>query len=297
MPASMIDQKNQSQTTVQAMQFGLMFFASGEASNDQDKYRLVIESAKFADRHGFSSIWVPERHFTALGCLYPNPAVLQAALARETEQIRLQAGSVVLPLHHPLRVAEEWAMVDNLSGGRVGVSFASGWNPSDFAFFPQRYANRYQEMYQGIQQVQSLWRGESVSIERGDGQRQDVRIYPTPIQPELPIWVTAASNPQTFIKAGELGANLLPHLFDQEVEVLAEKLTLYRQARLQHGHAPEAGQVTATLHTLVGENLAVVQEQVDPPTVSISNPTSIYCRGWAIVAASMFLLILYLQKI
>lgn len=261
----MIDQKNQSQTTVQAMQFGLMFFASGEASNDQDKYRLVIESAKFADRHGFSSIWVPERHFTALGCLYPNPAVLQAALARETEQIRLQAGSVVLPLHHPLRVAEEWAMVDNLSGGRVGVSFASGWNPSDFAFFPQRYANRYQEMYQGIQQVQSLWRGESVSIERGDGQRQDVRIYPTPIQPELPIWVTAASNPQTFIKAGELGANLLTHLFDQEVEVLAEKLTLYRQARLQHGHDPEAGQVTATLHTFVGENLAVVQEQVRSP--------------------------------
>lgn len=272
MSASMINPHNLSpkthqppQTTAQTMQFGLMFFASGEVPTDHDKYRLVIESAKFADRNGFSSMWLPERHFTSLGCLYPNPAVLHAALARETQQIRLQAGSVVLPLHHPIRVAEEWAMVDNLSGGRVGVSFASGWNPGDFAFFPDRYANRYEEMCRGIQQVRHLWRGESIAIERGDGQQQDVRIYPTPIQSELPIWVTAASSPQTFIKAGELGANLLTHLFDQKVEVLAEKITLYRQARLQHGHDPDAGLVTVTLHTFVGKDLAIVQEQIRSP--------------------------------
>ena len=275
------------------MQFGLMFFASGEAAADQDKYRLVIESAKFADRHGFSSIWVPERHFTALGCLYPNPAVLQAALARETQHIRLQAGSVVLPLHHPLRVAEEWAMVDNLSGGRVGVSFASGWNPSDFAFFPQRYGDRYQVMYETIQQVRRLWQGQSMAITRGDGQAQDVRIYPTPIQTDLPIWVTAASNPQTFIKAGELGANLLTHLFDQEVEVLAEKIALYRQARQQHGHDPEAGQVTATLHTFVGNDLDTVQEQVRSPYCNYlkSNINLLqglgYSRGFNVSADSL----------
>lgn len=69
-----------------------------------------------ADSHDFSSVWIPERHFTRDGWLYPNPAILQAALARETRQIQLRAGSVVLPLHNPLRVAEEWAMVDNLSG-------------------------------------------------------------------------------------------------------------------------------------------------------------------------------------
>ena len=198
-------QKLRSQSTSPAMKFGLMFFTSGESAADQNKYRLVLDSAKFADRHGFSSVWVPERHFTALGCLYPNPAVLQAALARETQHIRLQAGSVVLPLHHPLRIAEEWAMVDNLSGGRVGVSFATGWNPSDFAFFPDRYASRHQAMYRGIHEIRKLWRGEAVPITRGDGQSQTVRIYPTPIQAELPIWVTAASNPQTFIKAGRTG--------------------------------------------------------------------------------------------
>src|SRR3954468_15119817 len=122
------------------MKFGLMFFAASEDSLGADKYRLIVESAQFADRTGFSSVWVPERHFTNFGGLYPNPAVLHAALAMRTSTIRLQAGSVVAPLHHPLRIAEEWSVVDNLSNGRVGISFASGWNPDDFVFFPDRYA-------------------------------------------------------------------------------------------------------------------------------------------------------------
>src|SRR5215469_4440553 len=169
------------------MKFGLIFFSSSEAHFSGDKYRLVIESTKFADSHGFSSVWIPERHFTKDGWLYPNPAVLQAALARETRQIHLRAGSVVMPLHNPLRVAEEWAMVDNLSGGRVGLSFASGWHPNDFVFFPDNYGNRHEEMYRGIQTVQKLWRGEAIQMKGGDGKLVEIRTYPTPIQPELPI--------------------------------------------------------------------------------------------------------------
>jgi|GEM_PF-936059 len=251
------------QTAPTGMQFGLMFFASGEDNLERDRYRLVIESAKFADQNGFSSIWIPERHFTPLGCLYPNPVVLQAALARETQTIRLQAGSVVLPLHDPIRVAEEWAMVDNLSGGRVGLSFASGWNPGDFAFFPDRYDHRWQVMEAGIHTVQKLWRGDSILVQGGDGQSRQVRVYPTPIQKQLPLWVTAASNPKTFIKAGELGANLLTHLFDQDLATLAQKIALYRQASLENGHRP--GKVTVTLHTYMGNDLVAVREQVRHP--------------------------------
>src|SRR5258708_11832568 len=95
------------------IQFGIMFFAASEATLERDKYRLVLEAAKFSDQNGFSSIWLPERHFATLGGLYPNPAVLHAALAVVTERIHLRAGSVVLPLHSPLRVAEEWSLVDN----------------------------------------------------------------------------------------------------------------------------------------------------------------------------------------
>lgn len=250
------------------MQFSLMFFAASEDGLTDNKYELVIESAKFGDRHGFSSIWVPERHFTKLGSLYPNPAVLHAALARETSRIQLRAGSVVLPLHHPVRVAEEWAVVDNLSQGRVGISFASGWNPTDFAFFPERYQNRHAEMIAAIETVQKLWRGEQLDVTDGKGQQVSVRMYPTPVQPELPVWVTCAGNPQTFRDAGALGANLLTHVLDQSIETLAENIGLYRRARAAHGHAPDAGLVTVMIHTFVGDDADVVREQAREP----------YCR-------------------
>jgi phthiocerol/phenolphthiocerol synthesis type-I polyketide synthase D len=243
------------------MQFGLIFFASSEASQGKDRYRLVIDSARFADRHGFASVWIPERHFTQDGWLYPNPAVLQAAIARETERIQLRAGSVVMPLHDPIRVAEEWAMVDNLSGGRVGLSFASGWHPNDFVFFPERYNDRNEEMYRGIETVQKLWRGEAVQVKGGDGRLVDIRTYPTPIQSSLPTWITAAGNPKTFMRAGEIGANMLTHLYNNGIDELAERIQIYREARARHGHDPNAGQVSVMLHTFVWKSADAVLEQ------------------------------------
>lgn len=270
------------------MRFGLMFFAASEeapaprtpngAPNGatgmapdgaiEDRYRLVVEAARFADRHGFESVWVPERHFTQFGGLYPNPAVLHAALARETRRVALRAGSVVLPLHDPIRVVEEWSMVDNLSRGRVGVSFASGWNPADFAFFPERYDRRREDLAAGIETVRRLWRGEPHSITRGDGVAATVQVLPTPVQPELPIWVTAAGNPETYTLAGEMGANLLTHLLDQGVDELAAKIARYREARARAGHEPAAGTVSLMLHTFLGEDVDAVRAEVREP----------YCR-------------------
>ena len=245
--------------------FGLIFFSSSEAPFSGDKYRLVIESTRFADQHDFSSVWIPERHFTKDGWLYPNPAVLQAALARETRQIQLRAGSVVIPLHNPLRVAEEWAMVDNLSGGRVGVSFASGWHPNDFALFPENYAQRSEIMYRGIEMVRKLWRGETVQVQGGDGNQVEIRTYPPPIQREIPIWITAAGNPKTFAGAGEIGANLLTHMYNQSVEELAEKIQIYRDARARSGYDPESGQVSVMLHTFIGKDEETVKAQLQGP--------------------------------
>src|SRR5205807_362890 len=136
----------------------------------QNKYRTLIEAARFADTHDFAAIWLPERHFTFMGSLYPNPAVLHAALARETKRLRLRAGSVVLPLHDPIRVAEEWAVVDNLSAGRAG-------------------------------------------------------------------------------------AHLLTHLFDQDVDELAVKIKLYRDARQQTGFDPQSGRVAVALHTYLADSM------------------------------------------
>jgi natural product biosynthesis luciferase-like monooxygenase protein len=247
------------------VQFGLLYFSSGEETQHRDKYRLVIEGARFADRHGFAAVWVPERHFTQVGCLFPNPSVVQAALARETSRVRLRAGSVVLPLHHPVRVAEEWSVVDNLSDGRVELSFASGWHPDDFLFAPERYADRHEEMYRGIEVVQKLWRGEPYRGKGGDGKEAEIRVYPTPVQKELTYWLTAAGNPKTFARAGTLGAHLLTHLFNQGLEETAKKIAIYRKARAEAGHDPATGRVAVMLHTFVGADLDGVRQRVRGP--------------------------------
>ncbi len=247
-----------------ALQFGIMFF-NGSETETGERYRMVLAAARYADAHGFSSVWAPERHFTDFGGLYPNPATLHAALARETENLRLMAGSCVLPLHHVLRIVEEWSMVDNLSGGRAGISFAPGWNPADFALAPERYAGRQDELFRGIAEARRLWRGEKIRVQAGDGRETEVRAYPTPVQAELPLWITAAGNPRTFERAGEAGAHLLTHLLDQDPDELAEKIARYRAARAKAGHDPAAGRVTVMLHTFVGADAAAVGAKTRAP--------------------------------
>jgi natural product biosynthesis luciferase-like monooxygenase protein len=246
-------------------QFGLMFFNGSETPDRRDNYRLLIEAARFADRHGFSSVWTPERHYTTFGGLYPNPSVLLAALARETQHVRLMAGSLVLPLHHPLRVAEDWSLLDNLSQGRVGVSVAAGWNPDDFVMYPERYENRHEIVFRELETVRRLWRGEALELPSASGRDIGVRIRPTPVQPDLPLWVTAAGNPRTFERAGEVGANLLTHLLDQDVSELTAKIALYREARGRAGHDPATGCVSLMVHTFLGDDLERVREQTREP--------------------------------
>lgn len=250
---------------IRELDFSIFFFASGEESILGNGYRLLLDSARFADAHDFRTVWVPERHFTRFGCLYPNPSVLAAAIAAVTEKVRICAGSVVMPLHSPIRVAEEWSVVDNLSQGRIGLSIASGWNPDDFILVPERYAERKGEMYRGLETVQRIWSGERVHGTNGAGERVELDVYPTPFQERIPVWITAAGSPSTFEKAGELGANLLTHMLDQDLETLAGKIARYRAARAAAGHDPEAGEVTVMLHTFVGEDADAIREEAREP--------------------------------
>ncbi|MEM7516404.1 MAG: MupA/Atu3671 family FMN-dependent luciferase-like monooxygenase, partial [Planctomycetota bacterium] len=215
--------------------FSLSFFASNAGENAAEQYRFLLEAARFADEHDFEAIWTPERHFHAFGGLYPNPSVTSAALAAVTKRLALRCGSVVVALHHPIRIAEEWSLVDNLSGGRVGISIASGWHPNDFVLAPDNYERRKEIMIENTQTVRSLWRGEAVEFESPKGDLVPTKLMPKPVQKELPIWITAAGNPETFRQAGEIGASVLTHLLGQSPEELAKKLEIYRQARRDAG--------------------------------------------------------------
>jgi natural product biosynthesis luciferase-like monooxygenase protein len=182
-----------------------------------------------------------------------------------TENIEIRAGSLISPLHDPIRIAEEWAVVDNLSGGRVGISFGSGWNVDDFVFFPERYAERQKVLYEGVETVRALWRGESGTRLTAHGRSTAIATRPRPVQQELPVWITSSGNVETYISAGRIGANLLTHLVGQDLDALAEKIRQYRAARNKAGYDPEFGIVSLMLHTFIGPDMDLVKQTVRRP--------------------------------
>ncbi|HSF40223.1 MAG TPA: MupA/Atu3671 family FMN-dependent luciferase-like monooxygenase [Thermoanaerobaculia bacterium] len=247
------------------MDFGLMFFSSVAAASPGGAYRLLTEAARFADERGFRCVWTPERHFHPFGGLFPNPSVLGAALAMITRRIEIRAGSLVAPLHDVLRIAEDWSVVDNLSGGRAAISFGSGWNIEDFVLRPEVYSDRQAHMYHQIEEVRALWRGERLARRDSNGREVRIGIYPRPVQAELPVWVTSSGNVRTFESAGAIGANLLTHLIGQTLDQAAEKIRSYREARSAHGLDPDAGKVALMLHTFLGSDLDAAREKARTP--------------------------------
>jgi natural product biosynthesis luciferase-like monooxygenase protein len=249
---------------VSIVEFSLFFFADNSSSGSEG-YSLLLESARFADTHGLSAIWTPERHFHSFGGQYPNPAVTGAALAAVTERVGIRAGSVVAPLHHPARIAEEWSVVDNLSGGRAGISFASGWQAADFALRPEAFQDRRAIMTQAVETVRRLWRGEKVEFRDGRGEPCAIQVFPPPVQAELPMWITSAGTPETFRTAGRLGTGVLTHLLGQDAGALERNIAAYR-AELAAEHGAEAEpRVALMLHTMLGTDRAVIKEQVREP--------------------------------
>ncbi len=190
------------------MDLSVMFFGADDAGGrggHAAKYDEIIAIAREADALGFTAIWTPERHFQQVGQVFPSPPVLAAALAVATERIALRAGSVVLPLHHPLRVFEDWSVVDNLSRGRAGISVATGWHSADFVLAPGSYASRRAIAFEGITTLRRLWAGEPVTLPDGTGRPVTVAPQPRPVSPRLPIWITASGSPETWLTAGGCG--------------------------------------------------------------------------------------------
>src|SRR6266699_2367508 len=247
------------------MDFGIMFFSSAAQKANGNSYGLLTAAAKYADEHGFCCVWTPERHFHEFGGLFPNPSVTSAALAMITKNLQLRAGSLISPLHNVVRIVEEWSVVDNLSAGRVAISFGSGWNVDDFLFFPERYGPRHATMYEQIETVQRLWRGESHVQQNSLGHEVSVKIYPRPVQATLPLWITSSGNAETFASAGAIGANILTHLIGQDIEALATKIEHYRAARASNGFDPLLGTVSLMLHTYLGADTAAVCDKVRRP--------------------------------
>ncbi|MFC4008668.1 MupA/Atu3671 family FMN-dependent luciferase-like monooxygenase [Nonomuraea purpurea] len=279
------------------MDLSVMFFgaddasAAGRPTKNADgasvaghtaKYDDIMAITKAADRLGFTAVWTPERHFQQVGQVFPNPALLGAALAVATERIHVRAGSLVLPLHHPLRVAEDWAVVDNLSRGRIGVSVATGWHSKDFVLAPDAFADRRERAWRDVELLRRLWAGEAVEFTDGTGERVAVTSQPRPHSPVLPLWTTTSGSPQTWEAAGRMRTNILGATIGQTREELAEKIRRYRdayeQAPEQPG-TPPRGTVTLMAHTYVG----VDDEQARR---SVGGPLKAYLKSYVAQTAA-----------
>ncbi|RKH18541.1 amino acid adenylation domain-containing protein, partial [Corallococcus sp. CA041A] len=249
------------------MDLSLIYFANDEDALQGPKYELLMEGAKFADANGFSAVWTPERHFHSFGGLYPQPAVISAAVAAVTKHLHVRSGSVVLPLHDPLIIAEQWSVVDNVSQGRVGLSVATGWHTQDFTFAPANFEKRRDILLEKLSTLRSLWRGERFKRPGGAGTLVEGALRPKPVQKELPVWLTATSNPETFRMAGELGAGVLTGLLSHSLEELKPKVALYREAWRRNGH-PGRGHITCMLHTYLGDDDQEVLRLVRKPLLA-----------------------------
>ncbi|MFC1418887.1 MupA/Atu3671 family FMN-dependent luciferase-like monooxygenase [Streptacidiphilus cavernicola] len=241
---------------------GVIFFSG--LTGDDDPYDLLLDVSRFVDGAGFTAIWTPERHFTEVGGAYPNPAVLGSALAMVTENVRIRSGSVNLPLHDVLRVAEEWALVDNLSGGRVDLALAPGWHVRDFVLNPDGYQERARVLNRSREQLQDLWRGAPVKRTDALGEVHDILTFPRPVQPELPVWLTSSKSTDAWRFAGENGLNVLSALINFSPAELGKRITVYREARERVGLDPGLGVVSLMLHTYVGTDTQEAVDRVRP---------------------------------
>lgn len=250
--------------------FGIFFFENMSMNHqysEKNGYELYINAAKKADELGFSAVWTPERHFSEVGGNYSSPSVLSAAVAMVTQQISIRAGSIVLPLHNPIRVAEEWSIIDRLSNGRVGIAFASGWNKIDFYLAEDSFDDRKKSLREKISEFKQCWNNElypNNSIESKIDQSNTVTTYPRPITKYIPIWITAAGNEETFVYAGEIGANLITHFLEQDYSDLEKKINLYKNSLTRNGYDPSNKVITIMLHTYLAETKEEAVEKSRP---------------------------------
>ena len=184
-----------------------LFTAQIPAGSDRTferEYRETLEMVRLAERLGFDSAWVSEHHGSSDGYL-PSQLALLAALAAVTERIRLGTGVILAPLHDPLRLAEDAAVVDQLSGGRLVLGLGNGWREEEFRMFDSSRAERGARTEETVEVLRRAWTGRRFSFEGRTLRYDRVRITPRPARPQgIPI-VLGGYDRRAVLRAGRLG--------------------------------------------------------------------------------------------
>jgi alkanesulfonate monooxygenase SsuD/methylene tetrahydromethanopterin reductase-like flavin-dependent oxidoreductase (luciferase family) len=199
----------------------------------------IAAEALYADQIGMHSAWIGEHHFNSLGVL-SCPDLVLSYIAARTRNIRLAPAVTVLPLHHPIRVAEQWATLDLLSNGRVDFATGRGYDRREYLPFHVSFEDNLGIFEEGLEVVQKLWRAEGRISHYGKYYSfDDVRITPKPVQQPIPAYVASFSKPSIEL-AARLGCGLLVAPFAAAMSYggLKQVADLYREACIKHGNKP-----------------------------------------------------------
>ncbi|MEJ6593091.1 MAG: LLM class flavin-dependent oxidoreductase [SAR86 cluster bacterium] len=196
----------------------------------------LTDQAVIAEKMGCHSFWLPESHFGDTRSI-PSPLTLLAAVAACTSKIKLGSTSYLLPIRHPLQAAEEVAVLDRLSGGRVILGVGRGTQQAMFDAFDVPTKDKRSRFAANLETMTRAWRGEPIGWDNSTSAPRPITLAPLPVQsPHPPIWV-AAFGPLALKQAGSLG---FPYLASpiETLETLSQNYARHRQFATAAGHAP-----------------------------------------------------------
>ena len=240
------------------MKFGIFVFGDNHPELGRSNsafYEEILTMGEWAEELGFDSFWLGEHHFYWYGTC-PSPPMVIAALGQRTKKIRLGPAVSILPFHHPLIVAEEYAFADNLCGGRLNFAIGSGFSPVEYKTFGislEEARERYWEMFDVILKA---WTQDKFSHKGKLYQIENGSLYLKPVQKPLPpTWVAASSN-ESLIKAGELGFPIMgiPFVRSNTILDVKEKNDLFTESYVRAGHKAKPDIIVA-LHVYLHQNV------------------------------------------
>jgi len=218
------------------MKFGvLQFFSWSGRVPLETVYARAFERIAIMDQGGYDAVWLAEHHFSNYS-VCPSVTLMGAHVAARTRRLRIGTAVTLAALYPPLRLAEELALLDVLSGGRLLWGAGRGFDPREFRAFAVPVEESAERMLECVEIVRAAWRDEKLVHRGRHWTFEDVDVLPKPLQkPHPPIWL-AASSPEAVVRAATLGYSILQDPHSPHAEI-ARKRALYRETLESHGHA------------------------------------------------------------
>ena len=236
------------------MQFGVFYqIPCGEGQTPAGRYADAMAQVQLADELGYDMAWLAELHFARRFSVMPAPLLMASALSQTTQRIMLGTAVNLLPLHHPLRIAEEVATLDVLSGGRAVFGIGRGSNPNHYRGYGIPIEERNDRFVEGLDLALRAWTEDELNYDGRFYQAENIRLEPKPIQqPHPPVYV-ASNGADTFPLVGKLGHSILVTPLIITVDGVSSGLATYRETLAEHGHDPAGVKVVVNVPVYVGE--------------------------------------------